>query len=98
MLIKEAPIHVRNLLACAAGRRGASVIKTVASLSFGGHDRSVLYAYLRKHTNDASPAARNKGFEDSEIECGIASGDIDIHWSFPNPRLNRLSSILQETD
>ena len=47
-------------------------------MSLGIHDRSVLYAYLRRHTGNEDSAAGTIDTEDLELECGIANGNTAI--------------------
>lgn len=77
-IIEDATPQLRNLLAAAAKPNGGSIIRTVATLSFGINDRSVLYAYSRRHTDTDVSAEGNMGVDDLEVECGIASGDTVI--------------------
>ena len=77
-IIEDATPPLRNLLASAAKPNGGSIIRTVATMSLGIHDRSVLYAYLRRHTGNEDSATGTIDTEDLELECGIANGNTAI--------------------
>ena len=74
----DAPQHVRELLLAAARAPGSKVIKTVAALSFGNDDHSVLYALLRRHNSGALDLFTSGEERVPEVECGIARGETEI--------------------
>ena len=79
-IIANAPPFLHDLLASAASPEGASVIKTVAALSFSSHARMVLYAHLRMHdTRSENLATEEADARKKEIECGITVGERDIY-------------------
>ena len=76
--VADAPQHVRELLLAAAREPGSRVIKTVAALSFGNPDQTVLYALLRRHNSGALDLFMSGEERFVEVECGIARGETEI--------------------